>query len=124
MAKEEATVATEPKKDAKEVKELKLVRCFYRKFRTKVILIPAERRLGQSRNEGVSVTFRKSEAFVPEQHIALLKQNKRYGIDYLTQEDLIAKFRNEPEAAEQWWDEVRRECSAHGAKAPILPSRY
>lgn len=124
MAKDEKPAATAAVEPEKKIEDLKLVRCFYRKYRTKVILIPPERRLGQTRNEGVSVTFRKCEAFVPEKYVPLLKSNRRYGVDYLTLEDLIAKFKSDPEGAEMWWEQARRACAERKQKPPILPSRY
>lgn len=121
MAKEEqkTTAVAEPVGESP-----KMVRCFYRKWKVKVLLIPPERRQGQSRNEGVSVIFRRCEAFVAEKYIELLKKNRRYGTDYLTLEDLIQRFKSDPEGAEIWWDQVRQACGARKAKPPVLPSRY
>ena len=111
--------STEPKRP----EGIKFIRCFYRKGRG-VVHLQTEASRKVKGTDGIDITFRKCESLVPESHLVLLKANRRYGIDYLTQEDFYKLSETDPAESEAFHEQMREWCRVRKLSPPTIRMRY
>jgi len=124
--KEKPEEQPEEKTEARKEEPEKMIRVFYRDYRTKLIITPPEKRFGPKSKEdmGDVVKFRKCEGFIKPEQLPLLKANRRYGVHYLSAPDLYALLGsedpNEVADGNAFLDHMRTACKAHKVAPPHI----